>query len=787
MRTCRLLLSTVALSLGITAAAQTLRTGSMIARSREALAKHQYEQAAATADSILNLSNNQLTRLQAVDILTKAYFSLDMPAKADDAYRQGRDIFMTMKAETEEDRVNVARNLRHFLFNYAQFQLSTGRYDDCIATLDFIDNPISGEETRRIDGLMASALMRKGALRDALNILDRALATEGTDDGDDATVITLQQNRGYIKMLLKDYTGAEKDLRQAVEKTHGIQKEISRANLALTLMLGGKQKEAEKEIDIALMRLKAELGENHSEYIIALRKKAEILQGGGRKKEAASTFRKYFELERTRLIEILPSLDRRQRLSYWTMEKPALSRCFEAGPADPSFAFDVALMRRETSLLGNDDKERTIERLKSGGIEVARKLKECECAVAFVTFPVEEDRSGYAALILTKDGNCRFVELFDDTFIYETPLKGRRSLYDLLLSEDPQDKQTLYTDQTLGERIWLPVMKTLPSNVTTIHFAPEGVMHLWGIENMPFEGKKRYCLKRHFSLLDINPEETEKPEAYSILLAGGIDYDATGDENPKHETKIANHEAYNELTREISRNGKEGIFQYLPGTAMEVDAIAGKLDGVRPRKTLTEEEMKQQGGDYRIIHLATHGYSLDCGLAGGKLPTDSVGYDLTLLRSGIALTGANRFGEKEGREDGILSAREICDMDLKGVDLVVLSACQTAKGLISDENASGLVRALKQAGVRTIVATLWEVDDRSAALFMQNFYEALAKNGDKQQAIDYAWEKTANHLQRTRKRRFDAGALAGRASGETTESCPFASAWYWAPFILIDP
>lgn len=77
----------------------------------------------------------------------------------------------------------------------------------------------------------------------------------------------------------------------------------------------------------------------------------------------------------------------------------------------------------------------------------------------------------------------------------------------------------------------------------------------------------------------------------------------------------------------------------------------------------------------------------------------------------------------ERAEDGLLSARELCDIDLTGTELVVLSACQTAQGVVSDEGPAGLVRGLKRAGVKTVIATLWSVDDKATALFMKALYE----------------------------------------------------------------
>ena len=99
-------------------------------------------------------------------------------------------------------------------------------------------------------------------------------------------------------------------------------------------------------------------------------------------------------------------------------------------------------------------------------------------------------------------------------------------------------------------------------------------------------------------------------------------------------------------------------------------------------------------------------------------PLDKV----TSLRAGLALAGANaRSGG--GSEDGILTAEEVASLDLRGVELVVLSACDTAAGDISaGEGVLGLRSAFRQAGARSIVMTLWSIGDNQARLWMQDFY-----------------------------------------------------------------
>ncbi|HEY0134081.1 MAG TPA: CHAT domain-containing protein, partial [Nannocystis sp.] len=104
-----------------------------------------------------------------------------------------------------------------------------------------------------------------------------------------------------------------------------------------------------------------------------------------------------------------------------------------------------------------------------------------------------------------------------------------------------------------------------------------------------------------------------------------------------------------------------------------------------------------------------------------------------LLRSGLALAGAN---ERVGRDDGILTALEVASMDLRGTELVVLSACETGVGEVdAGEGVYGLRRALTIAGARAQVMSLWKVDDAATRDLMIAYYKSLAEGTGRGEAL----------------------------------------------------
>ena len=163
-------------------------------------------------------------------------------------------------------------------------------------------------------------------------------------------------------------------------------------------------------------------------------------------------------------------------------------------------------------------------------------------------------------------------------------------------------------------------------------------------------------------------------------------------------------------------------FSPLPYTRREVEQISVLYPPPAARTYLgaeaTEERVKALGREPRILHFATHGHLDD------RFP----------LSSALVLTIPEELGE--GRDNGLLQVWEIFEQVRFDADLVVLSACRSALGQErGGEGLIGLTRALQYAGARSVVASLWSVEDQTTAELMVRFYRHLRAGRSKDEAL----------------------------------------------------
>jgi CHAT domain-containing protein len=193
-----------------------------------------------------------------------------------------------------------------------------------------------------------------------------------------------------------------------------------------------------------------------------------------------------------------------------------------------------------------------------------------------------------------------------------------------------------------------------------------------------------------------------------------------------------------------TRSGVPGMgpVRRLPGAASEAKAIAPRLQaftGVRPRVYTGAEALEavfKAARNPRVAVLCTHGFVRPNQQAG---PGESALGQNPLLRCGLLLAGCNKADMATSGDDGVLTGLEVLGCDLRGCELVVLSACQTGLGDVqTGEGVAGLRQAFQLTGAQAVVGTLWNVPDGPSARLMALFFDNLSRRKSKPEALRLA-------------------------------------------------
>ncbi|MFI5140370.1 MAG: CHAT domain-containing protein [Sphingobacteriales bacterium] len=310
---------------------------------------------------------------------------------------------------------------------------------------------------------------------------------------------------------------------------------------------------------------------------------------------------------------------------------------------------------------------------------------------------------------------------------------------------------------TLYDLVWRPMQPFL-KGIKKVAISPAGLLNRIAFSALPSGNYKylldEYQIRQYGSSGEIAEQKNnnDRPKSgNNAVLYGGILFDQT---DTKNTSKNLIAVTSSSLPYEVKRSISGRKWGPLPGTLKEVrDINKLLLDSHFSTKVITssdatEESLKQLSGHSpQILHLATHGFFLpDVAGKPGNLRNENgqlTFADNPLFRSGIIMAGANRVWcgglAIEGKDDGILTAYEISNIDLSNTDLVVLSACETALGDIKGtEGVFGLQRAFKFAGVKEMLLSLWDIPDKQTSELMELFYANKLKGMPSYQALNFA-------------------------------------------------
>ena len=539
---------------------------------------------------------------------------------------------------------------------------------------------------------------------------------------------------------------------------------------------------------------------------------AEMSIREGKEAEAAANYRNTYQIITNYAIRHLLTMTESNRAKFWEKVKPVLTQtlkgCIDHAETMPSLteiAFDCslfmkglllqssnelrnivyesknrALITQYEQMLQQQELEQQSEYLNThteelellhypqvvAGLEKIKTslffcfdnlkniLKDDEIAIELVeTNRLFDDRSiqitdrQYGAILVTRNKGACYVPL----------ARGKE-----LINITPQDNSLLYN------YIWKPLEQEI-NGYRSIYFSAAGLLY-----NLPLENaisKDGRIMSQHSAVFRLSSLrqliEKKRKDNDKAAIFGGLSYHLSTSELQNKTATGLN--VFRDLPNVASLRFAEREIEELPGTAEEASFLYQLLrrhnipTSLNEKNLGTEDVFKQLSGKkVTLLHIGTHGFVDTEGLS---ISDENVFLShCGLLFAGAANTIYSENFSGGSIDDGILTAREICSMDLRGLDIAVLSACKTGTGKIGSDGVFGLQRGFKKAGVQSILMSLWNVDDEATCMLMKEFYRNwISLKKTKYDALESAKQVVRSHKEKG-----------------------WDDPKYWAAFILLD-
>ena len=342
----------------------------------------------------------------------------------------------------------------------------------------------------------------------------------------------------------------------------------------------------------------------------------------------------------------------------------------------------------------------------------------------------------YAVYVLHRNAAPKGVDLGDAKEVDAAIEKLRAAL------REPNRSDARQLAQTVARLVFQP-LQSLVAGDQRLLISPDGQLNLIPFEALP-DSDGRYLVER-FSITylttgrDLLRMQVPRPSRSAPVLVADPQF---GEPNGNQVAGITPPQVQPVRARAARRSVTTGsdfsnlYFAPLAGTRAEAGSIHSLFPNalVLTGEQASEAALKQLNGP-EILHIATHGFFLQDRADSHADSTEDP--ENPLLRSGLALSGANRV--KDGKGDGILTALEASTLDLWGTKLVTLSACDTGVGEVKDhEGIYGLRRSFLLAGAESLVMSLWPASDYVTREIMTSYYGGLKRGLGRGEALRQA-------------------------------------------------
>jgi tetratricopeptide (TPR) repeat protein len=381
-----------------------------------------------------------------------------------------------------------------------------------------------------------------------------------------------------------------------------------------------------------------------------------------------------------------------------------------------------------------------VEHLEVNWQAVQANLQPNEAAIEFVRYNrkrvIDTDTFLYAALVLRPDMEapifvhlCSELELKNKLFNKEVDIARTDAWASSLYRPEISVRAQRETGKSLYDLLWQPLNSKL-KGTKTIFFSPDGLLHQISFAALGYADKKeqKIFIRDSFNLVQVASTRQVLSSRTKSTLAAGDEVFVVGNIDYGPSNGIASNKAV--LTTCVSDKLSDLEF----GEACTQYKRYGQKVTTLTDKGATEQKVVailNRQKPFRAISLMTHGLFLPSANKCGNL-AHLYSEANPMQRSCLIFAGFNAVDTIHTYvDDCILTAQDFAGMNLKGTELVIVSACQSGLGdVLHSEGVFGLQRAFKEAGVRYLIISLWDLPDYSTSVFMQEFYKLWLEKGN---------------------------------------------------------
>lgn len=549
--------------------------------------------------------------------------------------------------------------------------------------------------------------------------------------------------------------------------------------------------QAEEEYEKAKRLYEKFFNKNHPEYVKVLSKLSKVYYMEGDSKRSLQNIEEALANYQNFIREYFPALSEREKAKYWntiksdfefyntlafnnmSSNKKIVGEVYNNALLTKAILLNSSIKIRERILNSNDEdlknkynnwiekKEQltnvlsmSIEQLQENQIdpatltaEVERLEKELSQKSELFSQSFEDKKIVWNNVQKSLNPNEVAIEMvryrhfdhvFTDSIIYAAIyVKNEKETPEpeVILISDGHDLETKYfknyrnsiiyklPDAYSYEKYWKPLQSKVGA-YATIYLSADGVYNQINLEAVPTQDGK-YVIDNSNIILVSNTKDIYFRQVKTQLV-----------QDEKRASMFGNPDFY--LT------ASAGEINSLPGTQKELSELGvllkekGWIANSYSHKEASEEQIKRLDNP-KIFHVATHGFfspKQELKASDELAMSESEASANPLLRTGLLLSGAgdllNKTSYNYNMESGILTAYEAMNLNLDQTDLVVLSACETGLGeLAVGEGVYGLQRAFLVAGAKTLIMSMFKVDDEATQKLMVKFYKKWLETGKK--------------------------------------------------------